>query len=708
MGYACALAGRQEEARGVIAQLREMSRVRYVSAYHLALVHTALGEADEALTRLSEAADEREPWLCWIRTETALDPLRSDPRFLSLFERVLMQEWGPARARAQVAEAVAALPHAGGPDSQAGQATMPLPAGEDEVGGHVESEAGERAESQAAGNGHAPRATQELVADEVAEARAASEVKDADEAQHVSTRRGPARRAAHATETRRPSRRSASRRRLSMLHRAGLVAMGALLATLAAVAALIYFAPGDSINSVAVLPFANVNSDPDTEYISDGVAEHLINQLSQLPSLRVMARTTAFTYKGREIDPRTAGREMGVGAVMVGRVTKRGDVLLIQTELVRVADGARLWGGSYMRKVSELPAVQRDIAGELLQSLQLRLSGAEEEQLARRRTQDAEAYQLYLQGEYHRNRATPDDMRRSVEFFERSAARDPSNALTHVGLALAYRSLPAYGVMLPQEAYPRSKAAAQRALALDPQLASAHVPLASIKFVYDWKFAEAEAEYREALQLNPNHAEAHFAYANFLTAMERYGEAMEEYAVAERLDPFSVNIADGVVWSLFVAERYEEALARCRRNLERDPRHAQTYLHFGEIYTAQGRYAEAVAALQKARELSNQALVEIALGHVYAVSGRREEALAIARDYEARVRAGRASPFLLAVIYAGLDDRDAAFQWLEKSYEERSNWMALLKVGRRLAPLHSDPRFRSLVERVGFPNSVKS
>ncbi|MDQ3806231.1 MAG: tetratricopeptide repeat protein, partial [Acidobacteriota bacterium] len=511
-------------------------------------------------------------------------------------------------------------------------------------------------------------------------------------------------------KARRPPRGEDARRRLATLHHAGLVALGALLATLVAVAALIYFAPqgGDAVDSVAVLPFANVNSDPDTEYLSDGISEHLINQLAQLPSLRVMARTTAFTYKGKEIDPRRAGREMGVGAVLVGRLTKRDDVLHIQTELVKVEDGSRLWGGTYTRKVADLLVVQQDIASELLQSLRLSLSGEERQQLARRYTQDAGAHQLYLRGEYHRNRATPEDVRRAIELFEESAARDPSYALAHAGLALSYRSLPAYGLMLPREAYPRSKEAAERALRLDPGLAAARIPLASIKFVYEWKFAEAEGDYREALRLNPNHAEAHFAYANFLTAMERFEEAAAEYKVAEQLDPLSLNIADGVAWSLYVAGRYDEALARCRATLDRDPLHAQSYLHMGEIFTAQGKYDEAIAALQKARQLSHQALVEIALGHAYAVSGRREEALQIARDYEARVRAGRASPFLLAVIYAGLGDREAAFTWLEKSYEERSNWMALLKVGRRLQPLRSDPRFQSLLERVGFTSITAS
>jgi len=680
LGYACALAGRDEEARGVIAQLAELARMRYISPYHVAIIHVALGEFDEALALLEEGFEGGEAWLCWIRTETPLDPLRPDPRFQTLFERIV-HEGAPARATAFAADGrAAALPPAGAPGSQAALTTLPLP----------EAPPVEKV----SGNGRP------AVAGDFAGAPGARVVSDGEAAGGEAEGRAPAEK-----KVRRPSRRSAARRRLAVLHRAGLVTMGALLASLVVVAALIYFAQQRSaaIDSIAVLPFANVNSDPDTEYLADGVSEHLIGQLSQLPSLRVMARATAFSYKGKEVDARRVGRELGVGAVLVGRVTKRDDVLLIQTELVKVEDGSRLWGGTYRRDFSDLMVVQHDIASEMLQSLRLRLSGAEEQQLAKRHTEDAEAYQLYLQGEYHRNRATPEDLRHAIDLFERAAARDPGYALAHVGLALSYRSLPAYGLMLPAEAYPRSKEAAERALSLDAGLAAAHIPLASIKFVYDWKFAEAEAEYREALRLNPKNAEAHVAYANFLTAMERFDEGMSEYVVARQLDPLSVNVADGIVWSLFVAGRYDEALARCRENLDRDPLHAQSYLHMGEIYTAQGKYDEAVAALQKAKQLSNQALVEVALGHVYAVSGRREEALAVARDFEARAAEGKASPFLPAVIYAGLGDKDTAFAWLEKSYAERSNWMALLKVGRRLAPLHDDPRFQSLLERVGFP-----
>ena len=680
LGYARAMAGHREEARLVAAQLRELARARYVSAYHVALVHAALSEFNEALALLEEGFEEREAWYCWVRTETALDPLRPHSRFQTLFERVCRAESEPARAASLVtASAAAALPPAGSPGSQVALVTLPF----DDIAG-----AGAAGRAPASRNGGAARETEtgEAAAGVFARAPEAS----------------PA--GAHKSKAPGRPRRVVMRRGAATLRSAGLVALGALLATLVAVAALIYLArDDDGLDSIAVLPFANVGSDPDTEYLSDGVSEHLINQLSQLPSLRVMARTTAFTYKGKEVDPRRAGREMGVGAVLVGRVTKRDDVLTIQTELVRVEDGARLWGGTYTRQVSDLLVVQQDIAGEILQSLRPRLSGEERQQLARRYTQDPEAHRLYMQGEYLRNRATPEDLRRAIELFERAAARDPSYAGAHAGLALSYRSLPAYGLMLPRDAYPRSKQAAERALGLDPGLAAARIPLASIKFLYEWKFAEAEAEYRETLRLNPNHAEAHFAYANFLTAMERFEEARAEYGAAQELDPLSVNISDGVTWSLFVAGRYEEALARCRADLERDPLHAQSYLHMGEIFTAQGRHEEAFAALRKAAQLSNHALVEIALGHAYAVAGRRAEALRIAGDYEARVREGKASPFLLAVIHAGLGDRDAAFAWLEKSYEERSNWMALLKVGRRLQPLHGDPRFRSLLERVGFP-----
>lgn len=642
--HVLAACGRAADAREILHDLIERREEQWVTAYEIAVVYTLLGETEEALTWLAQAEREHAVGLTYIRVDPRLDALRTDPRFQELVGRVCrpLEESQETSTEIQTAT----------PDAGA-QAT------------------------------HAARLK------ESAEAKAVSAgPKDA-------APRGKRARAAVAASV------SGSKTR----PRALVVAVGLLLAVLASVALYQYFSrtPSVGIDSIAVLPFANFDSDPDTEYLSDGLTEHLINQLSQLPGLRVMARTTAFTYKNKTVDPRVAGRELGVGAVLVGRVTKREDRLLIQADLVRVADGAQLWGERYSRKFSDLMVVQQDIASEILDGLRLKLSGVEEQQLNKRYTQNPEAHQLYLQAEYHRNRARPDDLKRSIELFNLAIARDPNYALAYVGLASAYRSLPAYGAMTPQEAYPRAREAANRALSIDPSMAAAHVPLASIKFVYDWDFPGAEVEYKRAIQLKPNSAEAHFAYANFLTAMTRFDEALNEYKIAKRHDPLSANIMSSTAWSLYAAGRFDEALEQSREALDRDPNHASSYLHMGEIYTMQGRYDEAFDALQKAKQMSRDPLVDVALGHAYAVSGRTEAARRVLVELEARSRSGEVAPFLLAVVHTALGEKEEALRLLEQSYEEHSNWMVLLKVGRRLTPLHSDPRFTKLVEGVGLP-----
>ncbi|HEV2763614.1 MAG TPA: tetratricopeptide repeat protein, partial [Pyrinomonadaceae bacterium] len=487
--------------------------------------------------------------------------------------------------------------------------------------------------------------------------------------------------------------------------RLALAAASIFVAALLGVSAFVYFkrtAQAES-ESIAVMPFANVNSDPDTEYLSDGITEHLINHLSQLPNLRVIARTTAFSYKGRRVDPREAGRELNVGAVLVGEVTKRDDTLTIQTELVRVSDGSRLWGEKYSRPVSDLLGVQRDIAAEILEQLKLRLTTTSRQRMTRHYTENAEAYRLYLQGEYHRKRTTPEDLRRSVEYFQQAVQKDPGYAHAYVGLALAYRSLPGVGAMTPQEAYPRAKDAAERALALDPALASAHVPLASIKYLFDWNFEEAEEGYRTAIELNPNYAEAHSGYANFLTAFGRFDEAMREYQIAQQLDPLSVGIKSNVAWSLYVSGLYDEALARCRESLRLAPDHAPTHIQMGEIYVQQGKFEEAVTAFHKAKDLSADVMADIGLGHAYGVAGRRAEALKILEEMERRVERREVSSFHIATLSTGLGDKDKAFAYLERALRERSNWMVLMKTGPRLAPLRSDPRFEDILRRMNFP-----
>jgi TolB-like protein/Tfp pilus assembly protein PilF/tRNA A-37 threonylcarbamoyl transferase component Bud32 len=655
--HVLAACGRAADAREILHDLIERREEQWVTAYEIAVVYTILGERDEALSWLSQAEREHSVGLTYIRVDPRLDPLRTDPRFQELLGRVCR-----ATTEERMPSASEEAPHV---------EARPKPSDAHLLFAGMESAGGDAPAAQSDGGRSASQSNAGAV---------------------NASRRVGAQGAVGGSRLK--SRTNA------------FVAAGVLLAALASLAAYFYFygAAKTGIDSIAVLPFANVNSDPDTEYLSDGLTEHLINQLSQLPGLRVMARTTAFSYKGKTVDPRVAGRELGVGAVLVGRITKRDDRLLIQADLVRVSDGAQLWGERYSRKFSDLLIVQQDIASEILDGLRLKLSGVEEQQLNKRYTQNPEAYQLYMQAEYHRNRARPEDLKRSIELFNLAIARDSNFALAYVGLASAYRSMPAYGAMTPQEAYPRSREAATRALSIDPSMSAAHVPLASIRFVYDWDFRGAEQEYRQAVQLNQNSAEAHFVFANFLTAMTRFDEALAEYKIAKQLDPLSANIMSDMSWSLYAAGRYEEALEQSRQALDRDPNHGVSYLHMGEIYTMQGKYDEAFEALKRAKQMiSRNALVDVALGHAYAMSGRTEEARQVLLELEARSRSGEVSPFFLAVIHTALGEKEEALKLLEQSYEVRSNWMVLLKVGRRLAPLQSDPRFQKLLKDVGFP-----
>ncbi len=309
---------------------------------------------------------------------------------------------------------------------------------------------------------------------------------------------------------------------------------------------------------------------------------------------------------------------------------------------------------------------------------------------------------MYLKGEFHRQKAKPADTTLSIEFYESALKLDPNYALAYQGLSLAYRSAPAYGSMFPQEAYPRAKEAAQKALAIDPALSTAYVSLASIKATFDWDFAGAEQEYKRAIQLGPNNAEAHYSYGNFLVAMGRSEAALTEYRIAQQIDPLSLNMQTNAGWAMYISGRNDDAIAEIRKVLIRDPTFARGYMSLGEILEEQGKYDEAITALQRARELSLDPLVDMALGHVYACAGRKNEALKIVVDLEEKVRKKEVSPFLPAVVYTGLNEKDKAFYWLERAYQERSNWLTLIKVGRRLKNLHGDPRFDDLLKRIGF------
>jgi serine/threonine-protein kinase len=460
---------------------------------------------------------------------------------------------------------------------------------------------------------------------------------------------------------------------------------------------------GQALDSIAVLPFANESGDQDAEYLSDGISESLINNLSQLPNLRVIARSSAFRYRGPAADPLAAGRELGVQAVLTGRVVQRGDRLLINVELVDVRHNRQLWGERYDRRLTDLLTVQDEISREITDKLRLRLNGEEKRRLARRSTDNPEAYQAYLVGRYHWGRRTEDGLKKAIDSFEQARARDPTYALAYAGLADCYALLGDYGYLAPKDAFPKARAAAERALELDDDLVEAHTSLAFVKVQYDWDWPGAEREYRRALGLNPNYATAHQWYSEYLSAMGRPEEALREIRLAQELDPLSLIIHAVVGRALYFARRYDDAIAQCRTTLEMDPNFAVPHLFLGRAYVQQGRYEEGLAEFQEYRRRSGGSAILAEIGHAQALAGRRDEARELLQELAQGPNPGYVPAGRIAYIPVGLGDKDGAFAWLEKAYDERSDTLVFLKVEPRYDSLRADPRFADLLRRVGLP-----
>lgn len=452
--------------------------------------------------------------------------------------------------------------------------------------------------------------------------------------------------------------------------------------------------------SIAALPFVNATGDEANEYIAVGMNESLTNRISQSPDIRVLPRSAVTQFKGSTRSNEDIGHELGVENILTGVLSKNGENLELKIEMTHVADGRKLLSLGFVEGPDRILALQEMMSARVVDALVQQ--GIQTAAAPKSYTENNEAFSLYLKGEFSRQKGTPAGTTESIELYKRALDADPNYALAYQGLALAYRSAPAYGSMTPQEAYTRAKEAAQTALGLDPTLNAAHVSLASVKATYDWDFDGAEREYKQAIQLGPNNPEAHYSYGNFLVAMGRTDEALNELRIAQQIDPLSLNIPTNIGWALYIAGRYDEALVQIRQVNLRDPSFARAYMNLGEILQEQGKFDEAITALQKAKELSKDALADMALGHAYAVANKRPEALKIAVDLEEKVRSKEVSPFLPAVVYAGLNEKDKAFYWLERAYQERSNWLTLIKVGRRLKNLHGDPRFDDLLKRVGF------
>ena len=458
-----------------------------------------------------------------------------------------------------------------------------------------------------------------------------------------------------------------------------------------------------AIESIAVLPFQNRSTEPDSEYLSDGLAESLIYRLSQLPNLKVSPTSTVFRYKGKEIDPVKVGQELGVSVVLSGRIVQRGDQLTISAELVDVRYNKLLWGEQYDRKMSDLLATQREIAREIVEKLKLKVSG-EEKVLAKHYTENNEAYQLYLKGRFYWNKRTAEATKKAIEYFNQAIEKDSGFALAYAGLADCY-VVPA-NRLPPREAMPKAKAAAMRALELDETLAEAHTSLGRVLTIYDWDWTSAEKEYTRAIELNPRYAIAHQWYGGWLQAMGRGNEAIAERKWALELDPLSPIVNFELGLAFYYARDYDQAIEQFNKTLELDQNFLPAQQFLPAAYEQKRTYGEAIAGFKKAIPLmggSEWALTRGGLGHVYAVLGKKSETLAPVDELKQLSAREYVPASSVALVYAGLGDKDQAFAWLEKGYEERAFQMQWLKVEPRWDSLRSDPRFAALVRRIGLP-----
>jgi serine/threonine protein kinase/Tfp pilus assembly protein PilF len=471
---------------------------------------------------------------------------------------------------------------------------------------------------------------------------------------------------------------------------------------LIAVAALVYFfyfaRMGEAIDSVAVLPFVNMSGDPNSEYLSDGLTDSIISSLSQLPTLKVISQSSTLRYKGRSIDPKQVGQELGVRAILVGRLVQRGDELRVSTELVDARDNRRLWAHQYNRKLADIMAMQEDISLEISEKLRVKLSPEERKQLAKRYTENIEAYQAFLQGYHYLLGA---EAEKSIKYFEQAIRIDPGYAPAYAALARAYYRGDNFA-QLPQESRKKIESALRKAQELDGNLADVHALLGAIRQDQDdWQ--EAEKEFKRAIELNPNGKGVHWYYARYLSAIGRNDEAIAEAKRGLEIDPLSPLRVAIVAYYYLHARQYDQAIELYRKALEMDPNYAWAHANLGHAFVQKRMYKEAIAELQQAMALNRQleGRFASALAYAYAVSGNKAEAQKILDELNERARQSYIEPVNFAIIYTGLGDKDRAFEWLGKIYRDRPG-PPYVQIDLMLDSLRSDPRFADLARRKGL------
>lgn len=467
------------------------------------------------------------------------------------------------------------------------------------------------------------------------------------------------------------------------------------------------------IESLAVLPLVNASADPDVEYLADGITESLINSLSQVPNLAVMSRNSVFRYKGRETDAQAAGQTLKVQAVLMGRVVQRGDGLSISAELIEVRNNRHLWGEQYNRKLMDILAVQEEISTEISEKLRFQLTGEEKKRLTKRYTQNTEAYQLYLRGRYHWNKKTPEGFNKGIEYFQKAIEADPNYAPAYAGLAALYNNLANYNFALvpPREAWAKAKAAAGKALQIDDTLAAAHASLALVAYQWEWDWSNAEKEFKRALALDPSSSSTYEPspsstyhwYSHYLMTMGRTQESFRAGRRALELDPLDLANNAHQGWHYLWTRQYDRAIEPLQKTIEMDPNFPVAQWYLGLAYEQMGAFQDAIAQFQNCvRITGGRPSMAALLGHAHAAANRRSEAQAILQQLSALSKQKYVPPYPIAAIYAALGQKNEAFAWLERAYDERDSWMDYLGLDPRLNGLRSDPRFADLLRRMNL------
>ncbi|MGH7583749.1 MAG: protein kinase domain-containing protein, partial [Gemmatimonadales bacterium] len=455
------------------------------------------------------------------------------------------------------------------------------------------------------------------------------------------------------------------------------------------------------IDSLAVLPFTSMSGDPDGEYLSDGITESIMNKLAGLSGLRVVPRSVVFRYKGTELDPTAVAHQVKARAVVSGRIVHCGDTLIIKAELVDAATESQLWGDQYNRTMSDIFAIQEEMAGEITRSLRLKLSGEEHRELAKRFTENTRAYQAYLRGRHHWNKRTVEGLRQGLAHFQEAIDLDPDYALAYTGLADTYNILGYYNNQRPHDAYPKGRAAAVRALEIDPTLAEAYASLGYVQIFYDLDWPGAEESFRRSLQLNDRYATTHHWYAWYLFVVERFDQALAELQRAQELDPLSLIINDHLGYALLLAGRPDDALVQLEKTRELDPTFPWTYWRLGTVYFTMKRYDEAIAAFEMVVEMTDGGVGLGYLGNVHATAGRTGEAEAVLARLTALSETRYVSPLEFALVFAGLGRVDDALGALERAYEERASDFARVRLLPWTPAVRQHPRFTALTEKLG-------